>query len=133
MAQVTRGAAPEGLAVRGMLGRSDLFLLLNRLVQSLGPRSFWLRGVEDSCWVTKFSFSCKAKQHFPPLGSSHRFPEVRSPETHIRTPTTPRLKPGVLSGSGNPHLLRGTPPPCGVGTRISIQRGLWRDFGTLES
>lgn len=32
----------------------------------------------------------------------------------------------MLSGSGDPHLLRGTPPPCGVGTRISIQRGLWR-------
>lgn len=75
MAQVTRGAAPEGLAVRGMLGRSDLFLLPNRLVQSLGPRCFWFRGAEDSCWVTKFSL-CKAKQHFPPLGSSHRFPEV---------------------------------------------------------
>lgn len=76
MAQVTRGAAPEGLAVRGMLGRSDLFLLPNRLVQSLGPRCFWLRRAEDSCRVTKFSFSSKAKQHFPPLGSSHRFPEV---------------------------------------------------------
>lgn len=34
MAQVTRGEAPEGLAVRGMLSRSCPFLLANHRVQS---------------------------------------------------------------------------------------------------
>lgn len=55
------------------------------------------------------------------------------PRKHTHTSTTPRLKPGVLSGSGDPLLLRGTPPPCGVGTHISIQRGLWRVEGWLFS
>lgn len=76
MAQVTRGAPPEGLAVRGMPGWSVLFLLRNHWVQSLGPCYFWLRVAEVLCWVIKFSSFCKAKQHFPPLGSSHKFPEV---------------------------------------------------------
>lgn len=76
MAQVTRGAPPEGLAVRGMPGWSVLFLLQNHRVQRRGQCCFWLRVAEVSCWVIKFSSCCKAKQHFPPLGSSHRFPEV---------------------------------------------------------
>lgn len=76
MAQVTRGAPPEGLAVSGMPDWSVLFLLRNHRLQSRGPCCFWLRVAEVSCWVTKFSSFCRAKQHFPPLGSSHRFPEV---------------------------------------------------------
>lgn len=75
MAQVTRGAPPEGLAVSGMPDWSVLFLLRNHRLQSRGPCCFWLRVAEVSCWVTKFSSFCRAKQHFPPLGSSHRFPE----------------------------------------------------------
>lgn len=76
MAQVTRGAPPEGLAVRGMPGWSVLFLLRNHWVQSFSPCCFWLLVAEVLCWVIKFFSFCKAKQHFPPLGSSHRFPEV---------------------------------------------------------
>lgn len=59
-----------------------LFLLRALRMRNQSQRLSWfwflagLRVAEVSRWVTKFSSFCKAKQHFPPLGSSHRFPEV---------------------------------------------------------
>lgn len=64
---------------------------------SLGPCCFWLRVAQVSCWVIKFSSFCKAKQHFPPLGSSHRFPEVIG-------------QAGAISNSNLENSLRGSVP-----------------------
>lgn len=57
----------------------------------------------------------------PTPGNTHPQPDHATIETR------------GLSGSGGRHSLRATPPPCGVGTPIPVQSGLWRDECRLFS
>lgn len=129
MAQVTRGAPPEGLAVRGMPGWSVLFLLQNHRVQRRGQCCFWLRVAEVSCWVIKFSSCCKAKQHFPPLGSSHRFPECLclgpTPGNTHPQPYHATIETPGLSGSDDRTRFAQCcrPAACGPSFLFRVARG----------